>query len=172
MKNRNPVKQWFITFPQVGDVTTKATFGKRLPPAEYTFCCEEEHKEGGLHLHLIIKLKKGISHSNLVKWIGAKFPEDWKRIHFEPVRNLENAKAYCNKEDPSPHEEGEIVKRRTRYTEGDAIRDNMTDLMIRCEIDGMRKDYNRSEENWKHKEYLKELLYKTEEQEYLKSLGY
>lgn len=106
--NRNPIKQWAITFSQVRDVTDKLKFAEEFPPAVYSICCEEEHADGGLHLHMGVKLKKGISKANLLKWIKARFPDDYKRIKIQVVRNWDDWMDYLKKEDPDTIIKGSI----------------------------------------------------------------
>lgn len=105
---RNPVKQWEITFPQVGELAAKSTFHECWPPSTYSICCEEEHADGGMHLHLGIIFKKGISKSKLLEWAVDKFPADYKRIHVSGIRSMSHWIDYCNKEDPNSHVCGQI----------------------------------------------------------------
>lgn len=105
--NRNPIKQWSITFPQCGEVTKEA-FLASLPPCEDSFCAREEHKEGGFHLHAGVKLKKGLTKIKLIEWLKAKYPDDWKRIHVTATRSLKQWKDYCKKEDPKVVEQHEM----------------------------------------------------------------
>ena len=102
MTNRNPIRQWSITFPQSGEVS-REQFALSFPPAVKLMCCMEEHKEGGLHLHLGIKLKKGITKSKLLRWIERKWPNDYKRIHVQATRNVDCWQDYLSKEDPDPY---------------------------------------------------------------------
>lgn len=115
--NRNPIKQWEITFPQSGD-TERETFYSAFPPCDYAITCKEEHEDGNPHLHLGIKLKKALSHKKMIKWLEARFPNDWKRIHISPIRSWENFNNYCMKEDPHTFIVGELTdnhaKRRQR----------------------------------------------------------
>lgn len=106
--NRNPIKQWEITFPQSGD-TQRELFYSAFPPCDYAITCKEEHEDGSPHLHLGIKLLKGLSHAKMLKWVKGKFPEDWKRIHFSPIKNWENFNNYCMKEDPHTFIVGELA---------------------------------------------------------------
>lgn len=109
--NRNPIKQWEITFPQSTGVITKDKFHESFPPCKYSICCEEEHSDGGLHLHLGILLIKGISHSKLIKWLEKKWPNDWKRIHISAIRSWDHFNDYVKKEDPTPFVTGTLGKR-------------------------------------------------------------
>lgn len=100
MKNRNPIKQWEVTFPQIGQIS-KQEFADAFPPSDYTIVALEEHEDGGHHLHMGLKLKKGLTHSKMIKWLESKFPEDWKRIHVSPIKKMDLWIDYCKKEDPS-----------------------------------------------------------------------
>lgn len=101
MSNRNPIKQWFITFPQCGDIK-REQFADMFPPHEEVRVCMEEHDDGNPHLHMFIKLIKGLTKSKLLKWIKEKFPNDFKRINIQPVKNVQQVNDYINKEDPVP----------------------------------------------------------------------
>jgi len=116
--NRNPIKQWFVTFPQVNGVIEKEEFHKMFPPSDYSLTAKEEHENGGYHFHMILKLVKGITKSNMIKWIKAKFPEDYKRIDVQTIRNLDDAITYCNKEDPQPITTGSLEKKIKKISEG------------------------------------------------------
>lgn len=99
MNNRNPVKQWAITFPQSGSVSRKE-FADSFPPCENALCCMETHADGNPHLHLGLKLLKGLSKSKMLKWIASKWPEDFKRIDVQAVRSIGDWNNYISKEDP------------------------------------------------------------------------
>jgi len=113
MKNRNPIKQLFITFPQTEE--TREQFLENCPPSTYSLVCQEEHSlNGGFHLHCVLKLKKGLSFSKLVKWFKEKYPDDWKRIKIECVRSLDNSIDYCKKEDPNCLTTGKLDVRKRK----------------------------------------------------------
>ncbi|AXQ65563.1 MAG: replication-associated protein [Cressdnaviricota sp.] len=118
--NRNKVIQWEITFPQSGE-TPKDTFHSCFPPATYSICAKEAHADGNPHLHLGIKLKKGISKSNLLKFVEKRFPNDYKRIHVSPIKSWDQWIDYCHKEDADPVITGSLsqviskVERLNRY---------------------------------------------------------
>jgi len=99
--NRNKIKQYFVTFPQSG-LYTKTGFLDSLPPVEYAIIAQEEHENGGYHLHASIKLLKPISKSCFLKWFEKKYPMDYKRIDVQPTRVLKSAEDYIKKEDPEP----------------------------------------------------------------------
>ena len=106
MSNRNPMKQFFITFP-------KSTIDKnqlrdellKFDP-EYYKVCEEKHKDGSPHLHAVIKFKNKFSKAHILKKFKEKYPDDYKRIDVEPVRSIKQAINYLSKEDPHPLESG------------------------------------------------------------------
>lgn len=106
-KNRHPIVQWSLTFPRWRE--SKEECKKNLPPYKELIIAREEHddkeelkEESGYHLHVGMILKKGITFSNMKKWMEEKYPEDNKRIKFEPVKNWKNWIDYCRKEDPKP----------------------------------------------------------------------
>lgn len=111
MKNRNPLKQWEITFPQTS--LEREEFLEYLPPYEYAICAKEEHQNGGYHLHLGIKLLKGLSHIKLINFLKEKFPNDWKRIHVSVIKDWDNWINYCKKEDPNVVIKGSLAKRKS-----------------------------------------------------------
>lgn len=112
MTNRHPVANWFITFPQVEECASKGEFHEQFPPSLYSICCEEEHADGSKHLHLGLRLKKGITQARLVKWVKERWPDDWKRIHFKAVKDWGHVQDYCRKEDPAVVERGELEKKK------------------------------------------------------------
>ncbi len=106
--NRNPIKNWSLTFPQSGKLK-QDEFANSLPPFDEIFVAQEEHKNGGLHLHAGVKLTKGLSFNKLKLWLQKKYPDDWKRIKWEAIRSLSHWEDYCNKEDPEAYK---IVRNR------------------------------------------------------------
>lgn len=98
--NRNPIRQWSITFPQCGEVS-KEDFIQSFPPAVAYTCAREPHADGGWHLHLGIKLKKGLNKSALLKWIATRWPDDYMRIDVQATRNIKDWNDYLQKEDPN-----------------------------------------------------------------------
>lgn len=108
--NRNKVIQWEITYPQSGE-TPKETFHSCFPPCSYSICAKEAHADGNPHLHLGIKLKKGISKANLLKFVEKNFPDSFKRIHISPIKSWEQWIDYCHKEDPDPAISGSLSQK-------------------------------------------------------------
>lgn len=107
--NRNPIKQWFITFPQ-SDKNTKINFLYSLfdkDNIENGIAVEEKHADGNPHLHLAIKLKKGISKSKLLEIITREYPNDFKRIKIEAIRNLSKSYAYLTIPDKEKYVDNE-----------------------------------------------------------------
>lgn len=108
-KNRNPVKQFFITFPKSG-LVDKVIFRDsllRFDP-EYYKVSQETHADGTPHLHAVLKCKNKYSKSFVLKYFKEKYPDDYKRIDVEPVRSIKNAIQYISKEDSEPLESGEF----------------------------------------------------------------
>lgn len=101
-KNRNPIGQWFITFPQSNikkeDFLKKIWTDKQL--LEYAVC-QESHEDGKPHLHANIKLRYKITYSNMLGKIKKTYPNDYKRIDIRSTREkVSNAiEGYLTKED-------------------------------------------------------------------------
>lgn len=107
--------QWFITYPQCTDCK-KNDFHLYFPPSTYVKTCQEEHEDGGQHLHMFIKLKKGLTKKQMSTWVQNKFPDAFKRIDYKPVRNLSATLDYIKKEDPVPFEMGQLTDK--KYPKG------------------------------------------------------
>lgn len=104
-RNRNPIKQWFYTFPQT--TVTKTEFRDKLDEIhtlKYYKIVQETHENGGKHLHAVVVCKKPISKSKILKKIKEIYPNDNKRIDVQPVRSINDALAYLSKEDTCPLE--------------------------------------------------------------------
>ncbi len=145
--NRNPIKNWAITFPKSGNISRMA-FVNSWPPYKGYGIGQEKHKDGSPHLHLLLRLKKPLSISKMVKWVKIKYPDDWKRIHMKPVQNITLWRDYIKKEDPDYIEENiEIKPKRPRYTQDMAMHDITAMMMVRCEISGEAKAYELGPEN-------------------------
>ncbi len=135
--NRNRIKNWSITFPQT-DVERKA-FADTFPPYEEAICCREEHDDGGFHLHLGIRLTKGITKTRLLKWIMKKYPDDYKRIDVQPTRSIRQWIDYISKEDPDIYEHVNmqaVEARRAYYDE--LIRQNGLPVTIEEWCEGVK----------------------------------
>lgn len=114
-KNPNAVKQWFITYPRRDECDTRESFALSFPPANYRYCCEEEHgDEDGLHFHLIIDFKHAIKFKELQKYVEVKYPNANQRIQYRPVRSLEHSLDYTAKVDPSPFIQGTVNKEKKK----------------------------------------------------------
>ncbi len=92
------MKSWSITFPQTD--MDRDVFAESFPPWEEVICSREAHKDEGFHLHLGIKLMKGITKRNMLKWIEKKYPDDYKRIDVQCTRSIKDWSEYISKEDP------------------------------------------------------------------------
>ncbi len=137
--NRNPVKQWFITFPKSGSVS-REEFVATLPPMEGYYVCMESHDDGEPHLHVCAKLKHGKSFSKMGKWFAEKWPEDNKRIKYEIVRDWDDVLCYSKKEDTAGIAWGNLAAvKKKKYTEADAARDITLMMLERSERNNSRK---------------------------------
>ncbi len=109
MTNRNRIRNWAITFPQTD--CERKDFVESFPPYEKVICCREEHNDGGFHLHLGISLKKSLSKVRMLKWIKARWPNDYKRIDVQATYNIGTWADYISKEDPDVYkDESESMK--------------------------------------------------------------
>ena len=101
MPNRNPIKQYFITFPQSGDVSKEDFYRKHqvLGDIAYAKCALESHEDGQPHLHLLLILKKGITKSKMLTFYKDAYPNDNLRIDIAPIRNISASLDYLEKED-------------------------------------------------------------------------
>lgn len=164
---KNPVRQWEITFPQVGSAATRETFHEAFPPSNYSICCRERHADGGEHLHMGIVFKKGISKANLLDWIVCKFPEHHKRIHISGIRVMRQWQDYCKKEDPEVFEQGSLEKKK-KWSEDELMQDIQKEIMLSAMTRGEQKAYEFSRENDLRLRYIKHET----EQQWLKDNGY
>jgi len=109
VENRNPGVQWFITFPQWVHTDIKAWKGL-CPKTIWGFVAEESHENGGVHYHLGFKCAKKTTFVEMLKHWTLKFPQDYKRIKIERMKNITNAWTYCQKEKLAYNEWGIIFK--------------------------------------------------------------
>lgn len=97
--NRNPVSQWFITFPQSGSV------GKRdfkIPDFLWAAIAQETHEDGQPHLHALVSLSTKMTHTEMKRFYDDVYPDACKRLDYKPVRNLGASATYIIKEDKEP----------------------------------------------------------------------
>lgn len=116
-KSNNPRSQYFITIPQSGDLVRDLS--DKLPPTTYMLSAMEEHEDGSPHLHILIKLRSGLSKAKFLSYLKHKFPDDYKRIDVSIVQKDENMKYvedYCRKEDPNVFIIGSYGKIKKRPT--------------------------------------------------------
>ena len=126
MPTRNPIKQWFYTFPQT--TVTKTEFRDKLNEIhtmKYYKIVQESHENGGKHLHGVVVLKTPITKTKILKKIKELYPNDNKRIDVQPVRSINDSLAYLSKEDTAPLESAE------GYTDPRNPRNNMFVNMAR-----------------------------------------
>lgn len=113
-KNRNKIKQWFITYPQWHD--SKNNLRDCLISnfdIDYYKVCQETHEDGNPHFHAVIRLRKPLSKSQILKKFKELYPNKYKRIDVKPVRSIKHSLQYLSKEDTTPLESagGYVSKR-------------------------------------------------------------
>lgn len=110
-KNRNPIKQWFYTFPQTN--LSKIDFRNSLIEVhsmKYFKIVQEKHADGNSHLHAVVQTTKSMPKSAILKKLKIIFPDDYKRIDVQPVRSIPQSLNYLSKEDQHPLESQEPFK--------------------------------------------------------------
>lgn len=145
-KNRMAVTQWSITFPQT--TVDRKTFLESFPPAKAWVCAQEEHEDGGKHLHLGLVLTKGITKVRLLKWIAIKWPNDYKRIKVEGVKVWQNWVDYCMKEDPEALFKPLVRGDKKKYIVPKFILAMLDDLEIKIDPVTGKCIYDESELQW------------------------
>lgn len=100
MPNRNPVRSFFITFPQweedkqgIHDLVSGSF------KCSYICTCQEAHADGGIHYHILVKLEEAQTKASLLKRLKELFPNDYKRIDVQPLKNWKQSLSYVSKED-------------------------------------------------------------------------
>ncbi len=111
-RNTNKARNWAITFPQT--TCERKEFVNSFPPYEEVICAKEAHEDGGYHLHMGIKLKKGITKRKMLDWIEAKHPDDFKRIDVQGTRSITQWTDYICKEDPGAYKDVNASVREAR----------------------------------------------------------
>lgn len=104
MPTRNPIKNFFVTFPQWEQDSKRSQILDILREVtditEYGICCET-HKDKGIHYHALIQTN-GITHAKFLKKLKKILPVAWKKIHYRPVRSWNKCLNYIKKEDTDP----------------------------------------------------------------------
>lgn len=160
--NRNAIKLWSITFPQCEDWKRK-DFAEMFPPYDEVLVCQEEHLDGGFHLHMGVKFTKGITKKALLNWIKKKFPDDYMRIDIEATRSVTCWEKYLKKEDPEAYswkDETLMAKKKAKCEEKlkDIIRNNQS-------LEDWKKDNSRLYGYEQHIELQEDPVFKDFEQE-------
>ncbi len=147
-RNRNPRKQWFITYPQWPSTDRNAII-QPYSDYDYYIVCREKHKDQNTHYHLLIRFVNTHTKKDLIEFVKRAYPNDWKRIHINPVRNLKAAIQYCKKEDTAYMESGNVsistrfrkwYHRQFESTFGTTVQE--FDRKIKLEmIEKMKRDY-------------------------------
>lgn len=112
-QNRNPIKQFFITFAQSRSVTKEEMLAhvKRFNP-DYYKIVKESHQDGNPHIHALFRCIKPYSQQFVLKYFKKEYPNDWKRIKIEAARSIKNSRIYFSKEDPDALESGDFYEHR------------------------------------------------------------
>lgn len=154
-KNRNPMKQWFYTFPQTN--LSKIDFRNSLIEVhsmKYFKIVSETHSDGNSHLHAVVQTTKPMPKSAILKKLKIIFPNDYKRIDVQPVRSIPLSLNYLSKEDKHPLESTEPFKEsRNPYA---AFNLRMARLWGFPSVDAMMQSHAEEKEklNKVKKEYL------------------
>lgn len=115
--NRNPVKQWFFTFPHSSTDDLKVSkhqfrdFLIQFKPNFYHIV-RETHEDGSPHLHACVRFTGGYSFANIMKKLKLQYPNSYKRIDIKPVRSMKHAIGYLSKEDKNPLTTGTFESKR------------------------------------------------------------
>lgn len=114
-RNRNKIRQWFITYPQwkPDQKETILKFFQRNYNLVYYKIAQESHEDGNPHYHIIIKIDEGITKSSLLSLLKEEYPADNKRIDVKAIRSLKASVQYLSKEDDQclEHPDGYIETR-------------------------------------------------------------
>lgn len=108
-KNRNPVSSFFITFPQWTLHSKSELFQEitNLYDSVYACICQETHEDGQPHFHVCMKVKTPATYTSLIKRFKSLYPEDYKRIDVQPLKNWKSSLDYVQKEDGELQELGD-----------------------------------------------------------------
>lgn len=116
--NRNPIKHYFVTFPQSGQITRNQFFDVlNFKPLDYYLVALESHADGNPHMHAVLAYKKGVTRAQFLKQLKLQYPEDYKRIKIESWRTLKTD--YLRKEDETPLEGGKLPGKTLKYNKRD-----------------------------------------------------
>lgn len=110
MPTRNPLKQFFVTFPQWTDNNSSIKSFFLTDEPLYLMIAREHHQDGGIHFHVAVKYSKGTTKTQLLKLLSSYFPNDWKRIDVQSLKSWRDTFIYLTKEDAEPYEYGERPK--------------------------------------------------------------
>lgn len=111
MPNRNPMTQFFVTFPQWLSHSKDSLFEELnhdLPPSSYSTICQETHEDGNPHFHYAIKFISPITKAKMLKFFKLQYPDDYKRIDVQSLKSWPATFQYFDKEDPCRLEKGRI----------------------------------------------------------------
>lgn len=111
-RSNKPIKSWFITFPQSGDVSLSQFLDVFMVyPVQYYKLVKELHEDGNPHIHMILQFKGKRTFSAMLGRLKEKFPFDWKRIKIETLRSKTDADIYLSKDCKEKLEGGDYKER-------------------------------------------------------------
>lgn len=97
MPNVYAVKQWFLTYPQCGDLSKEQVLDhlKTIDTVQEYVIALELHQDGHPHLHAFVKFETGV----LTRHATPIFDVQGKHGNYQAVRSCINVIKYCTKED-------------------------------------------------------------------------
>ena len=95
-RTRNPIKNWFLTFPQCGDLspTDVRDYIMTIDTVKEYVIATELHEDGGRHLHCYFKFVHGVSHRRAM----TDFDVNGHHGNYQPTKSCGNVICYCIKE--------------------------------------------------------------------------
>ena len=95
-RTRNPIKNWFLTFPQCGDLspTVVRDHIMTLDTVKEYLIATELHEDGGRHLHCFFKFTRGVTHRRAM----TEFDVLGHHGNYQPTKSCKDVICYCIKE--------------------------------------------------------------------------
>lgn len=153
MVNRNPVKQFFITYPQWVKYESPKDLLDFLPPCKWAYIVQESHDDGGIHYHAAIIVKNEITLSKMILYCKATFPNDWKRIKVEIMQSINASIDYFEKESLIRYEHGSRPSQRQPGAVGSAAQRLLDIINAGVEQEKRHQQQKREMDEFKECEY-------------------